>query len=371
MKTVLICPLDWGIGHATRCVPVIREFVRHGFRVVIGADRRPLSFLEKEFPELKFIRFPGTHITYPVNSFLIWRVILQIPKLVIGIRKEHTFLKKLIKTEQIDLVVSDNRYGLYTSQCPTVFITHQLQIQLPPWFRIFSSLVQKANYHVIRKFTQCWIPDFQSHHGLAGELSHPKSLPANASYIGTLSRFQPPPDDPGLKVIPDPEVLVWLSGPEPQRTILERQLLTQILKTDLRVVIIRGTPEREEMSNPDPNITIYSHVGAPLFYHFLNRAKIIICRSGYSSIMDVAAVGKRAIFIPTPGQTEQIYLSGYLSSKKIYFSMPQEKFDLLYALGMSINFPGMVLRNDYHVLRKKIAGLNNLPPGPHHKPDPR
>lgn len=353
--SVLVCPLDWGIGHATRCVPIIKHFLDQDFRVVIASDRRPLAFLRREFPDLEFVEFPGTHISYPQGSLMALKILFQGPKLLRGVYKEHRQLRKIIVENKIDLVFSDNRYGLWSKEIPSVFMTHQLQIKVPRYFGMFSPLLHRMNYGIIRKYNECWIPDFESHKGLAGELSHPVRLPEKASYIGTLSRFSGAMNRHNSVEIPAFEILILLSGPEPQRTILEETLLSQLQHTDIKTVIVRGITERQEERKFNEHIRIFSHLESEILREYIRNALVIICRSGYSSIMDIAAMGKKAIFIPTPGQTEQEYLARYLTAKKIYFSMPQRNFDLIYALEMSKNYPGMVLNNDYKDLRERIG----------------
>jgi len=354
-KSVLVCPLDWGIGHATRCVPVIRQFLARGFRVVIASDKRPLAFLRREFPDLEFVRFPGTHIIYPQRSMMVLKMIVQGPKLFGGIRKEHKLLSKIIAENKIDLVFSDNRYGLWSLEIPTIFMTHQLQIKVPRYLNMFSPYLKRFVFNIIKKYDECWVPDFENHKGLAGELSHPAQVPGNVHYIGTLSRFSAGFNQPVSENIPQFEILVLLSGPEPQRTILEEILLGQLQNTDIKVVIVRGITEKQEERKFSENIRIFSHLPSNLLQEYIRQALVVICRSGYSSIMDIATLGKRAVFIPTPGQTEQEYLARYLMSKKIYFSMVQKEFDLIYALEMSKNYPGMVLDNDYSELKERIS----------------
>ncbi len=356
-RTVLVCPLDWGIGHATRCVPVIRKFLEEGYRVIIAADGRPLSFLEKEFPSLRCIRFPGTSISYPSGKSMTLKLLLQAPRFLWNIRREHTRLKRLIREEQISVVVSDNRYGLWSRKCRCVLITHQLEPVLPASLKWMERWSARISRFLISRFDECWIPDFENHKGLAGRLSHPAKMPPNAHYIGTLSRFTmiTLSDEPFEPV--GHEILVLLSGPEPQRTILEEKILRQLRQTNLKTVIVQGLTERITTDCPDDNIRIYSHLVTPQLRTLLSEALVVICRSGYSSIMDIVSMGKRAILIPTPGQPEQEYLSRYLMDKKIFFSVGQEEFDLIYALELSKNFPGMVLGNDYSVLRERIRGL--------------
>jgi predicted glycosyltransferase len=354
VRKVLVCPLDWGIGHATRCVPVIRKLLEMNAAVIIAADQRPLDFLKKEFPELTFIRFPGTRITYPAGSAMTLRMLRILPNLLCNIRKEHQLIRQIAAETGASLVISDNRFGCWVRNIPSVFITHQLDIGLPRRLRWLNRIIRTLNYWFIRHYDECWIPDFELHRGLAGSLSHPPKLPRNASYIGILSRFsgftQPIPDP----AKPPFDLMVMLSGPEPQRTLLEEKILAQLGNINMKVVIVRGITEKDEIQVIDDRIFLYSHPDTARMHELMALSGIIICRSGYSSIMDVVTLGRRAIFIPTPGQPEQEYLSRYLLEKKIYFSMNQANFDLLYAIEMSKNFPGMVIRNDYQELENLL-----------------
>jgi uncharacterized protein (TIGR00661 family) len=356
-RTVLICPLDWGIGHATRCVPVIRIFLEKGFRVVIAADGRPLEFLKREFRGIPFIVFPGTRIRYPERSGFTWRMMRLAPRFLWEIISEHRQLSHILEMVHPSVVVSDNRYGLWTKRCHTVLITHQLSIEVPRGLRWAQPLMGRMIRYFAGRFDECWVPDFEQPVMLAGKLSHPAKLPRNTKYTGILSRFSlkevlhEPPVPDGF------EILVLLSGPEPQRTVLEKKLVQQLMNTDLRTAIVRGVTEKTEREQPAPNIVMFSHLETPDLQALLNTVLVVVSRSGYSSIMDLVSMGKRAILIPTPGQTEQEYLARYLMEKRIFFAMDQDKFDLIYALELSKNFPGMVLENDYRVLAEAVEAL--------------
>jgi uncharacterized protein (TIGR00661 family) len=354
--TVLICPLDWGIGHATRSVPVIRKFLENGYRVVIAADGRPLEFLKKEFPDCKAVRFPGTKITYQKNKNLALKVILQAPAFLAGIFREHRFLAKLILEEKPVIIFSDNRYGAWSKSVYSIFMTHQLRIIVPRQIRFLEGLLNRFKDMFLRKFNECWIPDFEFHNGLAGKLSHPPLKIPECHYIGTLSRFKTDKRFNSGGNIPVCDLTIILSGPEPQRTVFETMILKMIEDSGLKAIVIRGKTEETTIDDPGDNIRVYSHLPTTEMREAILQSHMVICRSGYSSIMDLATLGKQAIFVPTPGQTEQEYLATYLMEKKIFFSMPQDKFDLLYAIEMSRNFPGMVLQNDYQALGERIRG---------------
>ena len=354
-KKVLVCPMDWGIGHASRCVPVINKLAELGFKVVVAASGRPLEFVKKEYPGISVIDFPGILITYPKNGWIVLKMLRLLPRFLLGIWREHKTLKKIALQTGASLIISDNRYGCWHPTILSVFMTHQLDIQVPSGLKFIKGFLNIINYWFINKYDECWIPDFESHRGLAGALSHPRKLPGNTRYIGILSRFscrQNPHTDYAAIGF---DLLVMLSGPEPQRTILEKKILLQLVNINLRVAMVRGITESDETYVVDGRIHVFSHLETAKMQALISKSSLVICRSGYSSIMDVVSLGKLAIFIPTPGQTEQEYLARYLMEKKIYFSINQKDFDLLYALEMSKNFPGMVIQNDYAALTERIV----------------
>ena len=209
-KRILVAPLDWGIGHATRCISIIKALIENGYEVVIAADNRPLHLLSTEFPKTEIIRLEGYNITYSRNIPMSINMIFQIPKILLQIRKEHINLDEIIKNYNIDGVISDNRYGLHSKKVPCVFITHQLEIKSP----YFTKHIRNFNYNYINKFDFCWIID-DKETNLAGSLSSPKIQPKNTIYIGTQSRFN------YKEIKKKYDFLAIVSGPEPQRTILE------------------------------------------------------------------------------------------------------------------------------------------------------
>jgi uncharacterized protein (TIGR00661 family) len=349
-----VCPLDWGIGHATRCVPVIRKFMEFGDEIVIAADGRPYAFLKKEFPGCHFIRLRGARITYSKKGGFLVKILGLSPFLLLSYYLERRDLKKLIRLEDPAIIISDNRYGLWNRDRFSIIITHQLRIILPPSFSFLSNLLNSMIHRQVEKFDECWIPDFELHYGLAGQLSHPPRLPRNTHYIGTLSRFSVLTGQRDVPLPCDYDIMVSLSGPEPQRTILEEMVFEQLINSGLAGIIVRGLTEATEEFDLTEKIRVFSHLETGKMKEYMLRSHIIICRSGYSSLMDLVTLGKNAILIPTPGQTEQEYLARYLMEKKIYFSMSQRHFDLLYAIEMTRNFPGLVMQNDYKILEERI-----------------
>lgn len=323
---ILVCPLDWGLGHATRCIPIIRELISNNCEVIIAADKLTFSLLNKEFPDLSFLRIKGYEIKYSrTKGGLAMKLLGQMPKMVLRIRSENKWLKKVIKAHGIDAVISDNRLGLYSSEIPCVYITHQLAILTgTKWGDFFA---KKVHGYFIKKYTACWIPDFEKN-GLAGKLSHPDKLPENASYIGALSRFEMLPNLPNVY-----HLLVLISGPEPQRSIFEKLMVDSLIHFDKKVLIVRGLPSStEELSIDNEKVLMKNHLDAHQLNIALQQSEMVISRSGYTTIMDLLKLKKKAILVPTPGQTEQEYLAHFLAEKGYFYSVSQQNFNLKEAL---------------------------------------
>ena len=332
-KRILVAPLDWGIGHATRCIPIINALISQNYDVVLAADGRPLHLLSREFPNLEMIRFSGYNIKYHSYLPMSISMLLQIPKLLWSINKENQTIKQIVKNYKIDGIISDNRFGLFCNDVPTVFVTHQLEIQSP----YFTSSIRDLNYKYINNFDVCWIMDDEKEN-LAGSLSKPKLLPNNSLYIGAQSRFEKREEEKEY------DFLAIVSGPEPQRTILEKGLIKALKDREEKSLILLGKPELntgEQLGN----LTIKSHLSAKDLNTAILQSELIICRPGYSTIMDLAKLEKKAFFIPTPGQTEQEYLADNLMQEGICFAQKQSKFDFEKAINKSKNYSGFSKRN--------------------------
>lgn len=330
---ILVAPLDWGLGHATRVIPIIRELHELGADVWVAGEGAQEQLLKTEFPGIPFLPLKGYRVRYAATAWGLFRqLVVQSPGLLRAIKREHTWLKHAIQEYQLDAVISDNRYGLYSAAIPCIFITHQLQIKslLGKWG---EGLLQKSNYRYIQRFTECWVPDYEGE-GLAGELSHPRKLPAiPVRYLGMLSRFE-------SKLTGDIKgnLLFMLSGPEPQRTILENAIVTQVAHYPGHAVIVRGLPGESRIIPSTNMIRFYNHLPTADLQEVIAHAEYIICRSGYSTVMDLAALQKKSIMIPTPGQTEQEYLGTYLQQKKFTVCIAQKDFSLNKALQQAAHF---------------------------------
>lgn len=355
---VLVCPLNWGIGHATRCVPVIKSLVGRGFRVMLAADGRPMHFLRNEFPDLEFIRFPGFSPRYPSHGSMVLKMLASVPAFVTSIFREHHQLKKIVSEYHIGLVISDNRYGLWHRRVKSVIMIHQVMIKTPGYLRWAEPMLYLINRLMISRFHECWIPDFPGKLNLSGDLSHKYPLPSNAQFIGSLSRFesgrQKPENTSGTLV-------AFLSGPEPQRSILEDILLTQLSAANLSCTVVSGKTESGSQPKIIGRVTIIPHLPTEKLETLLRSASMVICRPGYSSIMDLAAAGTKALFIPTPGQTEQEYLASFHEKQGTFFYAEQRNFNLEESLKKASEYSGISRWPHESLLKHRIDSLALLP----------
>lgn len=351
-KRILVAPLDWGLGHATRCIPIINELLRHNVEVILAADHRPFDLLKKEFPTLEHVRFPGYSVHYDRKGSVLQSIFRQIPAIVRGFHTEHHYLEQIIKRYQIDAVISDSRFGAYSSDVYSVFLIHQLHIVLPPPFRWFEHILQYMVRKRCHNFHEVWIPDIAGTQNLAGILSHPTVLPKNSFYIGPLTRLKK------ITSAKSVDILVILSGPEPQRTVFEEILLRQLRQTSYIAVIVRGKTEHNMTAKVTPTISMINSLDSNELSQLIASSKIIISRPGYSTIMDLSFLGAKAIFVPTPQQTEQEYLAMELMKKNIAYTEAQHNFNLDRALLKLNEYTGFQsMEYDSTVLQQRIDSL--------------
>ncbi|MEX0314541.1 MAG: glycosyltransferase [Allomuricauda sp.] len=322
-KRILVAPLNWGLGHATRCIPIIHELLAHGHQPYLASDGVALSLLQKEFPNLPAFELPSYKITYAEKgrNFKI-KMIWDSPKVIKAMAKEKKAIKKLIKAHEIDGIISDNRLGVYYKKVPCVFITHQLNVLSgnTTW------MSSKAHQKIIKKFDACWVPDVKDKPNLTGKLGHLKKSKMNIEYLGPLSRFEKMDVD----IVYD--LMVLLSGPEPQRTFLEEKILTLLKEYDGTVLFVKGKIEdaqtkRETKTNKGV-LKVYNFMQSEELQLALNQSSKILCRSGYTTVMDLAKLEKKAFFIPTPGQYEQEYLAKRLQKQVVVPCSSQDDFKL-------------------------------------------
>jgi UDP:flavonoid glycosyltransferase YjiC (YdhE family) len=353
-KTVLVCPLDWGLGHATRMVPVIDLLVRKGANVVIGADRGPLAYLQQRFPDLKSVVIEGYTPEYPATGSMSLAMIKAYPEMMAKARKAQSRLTEIITKLKIQVVISDNRYELYSSEIYSVFVTHQLHIKTPGLRKLAHPFIKRKINGYIKRYDELWIPDLEGIPNLAGSLSHPARVAVrNTHYIGPLSRFSLTESSDSAKKT---ELVAVLSGPEPQRTFFEQLIFEQASQTGMDTLIVRGKPE-EMKQKQVKNIKMVTHLPDTELRGIIQKAGIVVCRSGYSSIMDLAEMGKNAILVPTPGQTEQEYLARRFEKQGIYPMESQRDFNLLRSIRKMKNYSGLSIQNDYATLESRIEAI--------------
>jgi uncharacterized protein (TIGR00661 family) len=357
-KRVLVAPLDWGLGHATRCIPIISVLIKQHCTVFVAAEGQIKTLLQKEFPSLVFIKLKGYRVKYSNRKFWMpLKLILQLPKIVYRIYAENIWLKKSVKKYKINAIISDNRMGLYHKKIPCVYITHQLTIKTG--YRFTQSIAQKIHYYFINKFNTCWVPDAEGLLNLAGDLSHPSTLPKiPVNYLGPLSRFDK------IELENKYDVCIILSGPEPQRTIFEKKILAHVDNMAEKICLVRGLPYETKIPElKNTSVIIKNHLPADELSTIIQQSKLIISRCGYSTVMDLVKLQKKAILIPTPGQTEQEYLAKYLKAKKKIYTVTQKKFLLSNAINNALVFDyntSPVNNNDYkYVVEKFVANLTN------------
>lgn len=321
---VLVAPLDWGLGHATRCIPIIRYLLAKNCEVTLAGEGAAATLLKSNFPNLKILPLKGYRIAYSKSKvWFVPRMLIQIPKILGAIRSEERWLDQM--KGQFDIVISDNRYGLYSKDIYSIILTHQLQIKSG-----IANWVDKIllNFHkpLLERFDECWVVDEEKKPGLAGELSHPSRPPRNAKYIGLLSQLQLFNAPTRVK---QETILILLSGPEPMRGILQALVLEQVKDlTSYSFTLIAGNPTVTLPKDLPDHLTFYNYANAAEVAIELEKADLVICRSGYSTLMDLAWCGKRALLIPTPGQAEQEYLAEQLDNEKICLAKSQDLLSL-------------------------------------------
>jgi len=351
-KRVLVAPLEWGLGHVTRSIPIVRELLALDCEVLIGAEAAARALLEKEFPQLQFLTLRGYRMRYSRKAYwLPVKILLQFPKMVFSIFNERRWLKNAITKHKIDAVISDNRFGLHTSTVPCIYITHQLTIKTGNGFTQW--IAQKMHYHFINKYKECWVPDNEGAINLAGILSHPKRLPKiPIRYIGPLSRFEKKEFEKKY------DLAVIISGPEPQRSIFEDLLLDQLSDHAGRVLFVRGLPGNSASNvSVNANIEVHDHLSSEDLSEAIQRSSMIISRSGYTTVMDLIKLQKPAILIPTPGQPEQEYLAEYLMVKKLFYCVEQKDLLLNLALQAVASFSFNNIPTDMRDYRESLKNF--------------
>ncbi len=343
---VLVAPLDWGLGHATRCVPVIREFLRVGAEVELAVVKANASFFRELFPQLRQRLAPSYNIVYPKHGYnmALWLLKNSI-HLNAVMRYEHHFAEEMVERHGYDVLFSDNRFAFYSKRAYSIYMTHQRRIAFPQVFSAFERVGVMWHANVMRKFDEVWVPDLEFYPGYAGSLSHSGATPGEKPlrYVGALSRFSgyagsfSAGDADGsmndtetatgttAKRNARYKVVAVVSGVEPARTQFELQLRHALLKIPGRHLMILGKPFAEQKCWTEGNIELHTHLATDAFADVIKRADYVVSRGGYSTVMDMAELGAKCIFVPTPGQFEQIVLARDLSNAGYAVEIPADK----------------------------------------------
>jgi len=316
-QKILVAPLNWGLGHATRCIPVVEALLAGDFEPIIASDGIALQLLQKEFPSLLFLELPSYQIEYATKGASFkWEMIKNSPRMMEAIYHERQLVKKWVKEYELIGLISDNRLGVYSKKIPSIFITHQLNVLTGNT----SWITSKLHQFIIKKYDECWVPDHENYPNLSGKLGHLDNPHFKINYIGPLSRFL-------KKETPKKyDLMVILSGPEPQRTLLENRLTEEVKRFKGKVVFIKGLLETHQKVEQNENITFYNFMTSLELGKTFNESELVLSRSGYTTVMDIAKLGKKAFFIPTPGQFEQEYLAKKYKKDGLVAMAKQEKF---------------------------------------------
>lgn len=326
-KNVLICPLDWGLGHTSRIIPIIKKIQKKGHKIFISCSKTQQHFFINEISNYTWIPTASPQIKYNYKRLKLKDLFKLIPIIFKGIKKDKIKIEQWIKKYNIDLIISDNRYGCYSSKVYSVIITHQIKVKLPQIIKWAELIIHKKIKKLLNRFDRCWIPDVAETPNFAGDLSHKFLINGKFAFIGLLSRF-----DLHNKMNDDNvysnEVLGIVSGPEPQRTKFAQILLTQMIKLNKPCILVLGNFSTQQTKIKEKNVTIYSYMNTQELYKAIQSSKYIIARSGYSTIMDLICLKRSAILVPTPGQTEQEYLAKYYQSRKMFVIANQNTLNI-------------------------------------------
>ena len=320
---VLIAPLDWGLGHASRTVPLIQEFLKNNVKVFLACSGVVSDFFAKEFPELEQLNIPSYRISYPDKAYKmpLW-AFLQALKLKRVVKAEQKCIENIVSQKNIDIVISDNRFGAYSKKAYSVYITHQLRILFPKYLKYLEFIGICFHKKQMKNFSEIWVPDFKERNGLAGRLSHLKKMFPDIYYIEPLSRFQNKEIKP--KAEKHFKYLAVVSGVEPTRSVFETRIRNVLKQMPGKSALLCGKPGVLHQEK-DGNLTVFSHLKTEAFQELVLDSEFFISRSGYSTIMDQMFLKSNCLFIPTPGQTEQEYLAEFLDKEKQAFCLKENQ----------------------------------------------
>jgi uncharacterized protein (TIGR00661 family) len=335
-RRVFYAVLNMGLGHASRSLPIIQHFADQGWELYIGSSGRSLQFLKYEISQAKYFELPDYNLQYTRKGVSLILLLSQLPALFRKIRIENELTSQLVRENRIDMIISDHRYGCYHSDIPSIFLSHQLRFITPKMLRPLEFTGIWFNQYFHKKYSAILIPDKKKKNEglLSGRLSNIRKS-SDLHFCGPLSSIQ-------KKVAPeDIDILISVSGPEPQRTIFEKTVLSQVKNIPGKKVIVLGKPEDNNREVVSDQLVIYNFASRKVMLELFNRSKLIVSRSGYSTLMELVELQKKALFVPTPGQTEQLYLAKRLEKLGYFYYSPQNKLDLAEQIPHALSYHGI------------------------------
>jgi UDP-N-acetylglucosamine transferase subunit ALG13 len=360
-KKILIAPLDWGLGHTTRCMVLVRYLLAKGHFPVMAGTAAQLAFVQQTLPDIETVSINGYNVTAKDN---LLHYVRQIPKILRAIKEEKLWLDRWLAAHKVDGIISDNRYGLFSESIPSVFVSNQLRILLGCG-SVADDVIQHLQYRYINRFSSTWIADAAGSDNLAGILTHPAIMPHQYAYLGLISQFESV--DNSQTILAEDALLILLSGPEPQRSSLSNTLWKSLMGYEGKVIFIEGTDKLNrnapsEFGCSSSNIQHYGKLTNVAMVPLLQQAKLIIAASGLSTVCDIIAWNKKAVLIPTPGQPEQQYIAKHLNGNGQFFAVQQKDFSLEVALSVMKNpktdiFPPRNFMQYREVLDRWITSL--------------
>lgn len=298
-KTILIAPLDWGMGHLTRCLPLIHVFLKNECKIIFAGTTFQCEWVKRECPNIITEEVEGYQIRLDSDKSTYRQMLTQTSKMLYAIKAEKEVAQKLSEKYSVDTIVSDNRYGFRTPKTQSIFITHQLAPPVPK----LRTLVTKKILNWVNEFDECWIQD-EEQGALCPELNK-SELNIPKSFIGWSSRFSKVAS-PILN-----KYTFIASGPEPQLSKFSQEIAKIVERTgkNYQLVVPKDLGLKNQVVNPSTEE----------LNKIINASEIIVSRAGYTSIMELSVVGKKAILVPTPGQYEQSYLAQSVQHPQIQF----------------------------------------------------
>ena len=315
--------LNWGLGHASRSLPLIKKYLDQGHEVVCASDGEALTMLRKELPDQMVLQLPGYEILYG-SRFMPINMLKHGPGMLRTIRTEHDLTKAIVERHHIDCIISDNRYGCYHPEVPSALITHQLQVFTGQ--KLLDVYIRRQIRSWYKNFSEIWVPDQAPPGNITGELSGMETDPVPKFFLGVISELKASPARGKYKAV------AVISGPEPQRTHFEQIVIKQLSGLEGDFAIVRGKPDAEEPIKQEGNLTIFPYCTRAELSAILAQTEVVIARSGYTTLMDLAMTGHKAILCPTPGQYEQTYLADRLANLHQCIYLRQENLNLANAL---------------------------------------